>query len=107
MITINAIDVDGKLEPERALTPEEKAIVIAMWFFDNVYHYYVYGEEDLVSQRDEALGIVANDIKYTNPQYFSNISFLNTMIQQYPDEYLEQYIAIKYPDLEIFDPFQQ
>jgi len=104
MITVESVVNNGKNEPERLLTPEEKSTVIAMWYFNGAYRYYQIGEEAEVAAREEALRLVLSDTRSLgNAQWDENIALLAQLQAQYGDEYLEQYIALQHPDSNIFN----
>jgi hypothetical protein len=58
MIVLQANLVDEKLIPERELTQEEKASIIAMIFTSGVFTYYQIGEGDALTTQLTLMGLV-------------------------------------------------
>lgn len=102
MILIDAIVTDGNMAPLRELTPEERSTVIGMWFFNNTYRYYQEEDRAELQAREEAQRLIDADILSAQLRA-SSLSLITQLMQQDPENYMENYIGTRYPDQDIFN----
>jgi hypothetical protein len=104
MIVIPGIEVNGKIEPQRQLTAQEKSQIIAVWFYNNEYTYYVIGEEQYARDKEIAVfEYMANDLRSGNPLRLSNQQLILSLQDQYPDNFIEVYMDTVHPQVDIFN----